>query len=75
MDELNQELSDYIKLERFKAKLSQEEMASKLDITRTTYATWENNPKNLDLDQLNKIGEALNKNLFIFFNEYVAKSN
>lgn len=75
MIKLNNELSDFIKLERYKAKLSQEDMANKIKISRNTYTTWENNPKSLNLEQLSKIGKALDIDIFIFFNNYVAKSN
>ena len=70
---LNDELSDYIKLLRFKNKLSQEEAANKLNISRKTYGMWENNPTQLTLETLEKIGEIFNSDLFIFFTEYVAK--
>lgn len=72
---LNQELSEYIKLLRFKAKKSQDEMANSLNISRNTYSIWENNPIKLNLDKLIEIGELLNENILIFFNKYVAKCN
>lgn len=75
MGTLNDKLSDFIKVERFKAKLSQQEMANKMNITRNTYIKWENNPKKLNLEQLDKIGQVLDTDIFIFFNEYVAESN
>ena len=75
MKDLNNNLSDYIKLLRFKSKLSQEEVAEKLDISRNTYNNWENNPIQLNLETLDKIGIVLNSDIFIFFTEYVAKSN
>ena len=75
METLNDKLSDFIKVERFKAKLSQQEMANKMNITRNTYIKWENNPKKLNLEQLDKIGQVLDTDIFIFFNEYVAESN
>ena len=75
MEDLNYELSEYIKLLRFKSKLSQEETANKLNITRQCYSIWENNPIKLDLNTLNKIGEVFGSDIFIFFNEYVTKSD
>ena len=72
---LNQELSDYIKLLRFKSKMNQEETATKLNISRNTYISWENNPITLSLDTLIKIGDVFNADITIFFKEYVAKSN
>lgn len=74
--DLNFELSEYIKLLRFKAKLNQEEVAKRLNITRQAYSSWENNPIKLDVETLLKIGTALNEeNILNFFNLYVAKSN
>lgn len=74
--DLNFELSEYIKLLRFKAKLNQEEVAKRLNISRQAYSSWENNPIKLDVETLLKIGNALNeKNILNFFNLYVAKSN
>ena len=74
--DLNFELSEYIKLLRFKAKLNQEEVAKWLNITRQAYSSWENNPIKLDVETLLKIGNALNEeNILNFFNLYVAKSN
>lgn len=73
--ELNHELSEYIKLIRFKSKYSQEEIAKKLDISRNTYSIWENNPIKLNLDVLIEIGNAMDDDILNFFNQYVAKSN
>lgn len=73
--DLNNELSEYIKLIRFKNKKSQEEMANLLNISRNTYSIWENNPIKLSLDTLIEIGTVLNEEILIFFNQYVAKSN
>lgn len=72
---LNEKLSDYIKLLRFKSKLSQDEAANKLNVSRNTYNSWENNPSRLDLETLERIGNIYNEDIFIFFNDYVAKSN
>lgn len=72
-EKLNNELSDYLKLIRFKAKLSQEDVANKLNITRQAYGNWENNPLKLDLETLMKIGEALNENILIFFDNLYCK--
>ena len=75
MENLNSMLSEYIKLERFKSKLSQEETAKKIGISRQAYTNWEINPVKLNLEQLEKIGKALDTNIFIFFDNLVAKSN
>ncbi len=73
--DLNHELSEYIKLIRFKHKKSQEDMSILLKISRNTYSIWENNPIKLSLDTLIEIGIALDEDILIFFNEYVAKCN
>lgn len=72
---LNNDLSDYLKLLRFKSKKSQEEVAKDLDVSRNTYATWENNPISLSLDTLNKITNFFDDDITNFFIRYVAKSN
>ena len=72
---LNEELSDYIKLQRFKKKLSQEEVATRLKVSRNTYSTWENSPTKIDLETLQKISNAIGEDLLIFFDQYVAKRN
>lgn len=74
-NDINFELSEYIKLLRFKAKLSQEDLANKLNITRQMYQKWEAEPIKLNLVKLIEIGNACNENILIFFNEYVAKCN
>lgn len=73
--DLNYELSEYIKLIRFKKKKSQEDLANSLRISRNTYSIWENNPIKLSLDTLIEIGIVLDVDMLIFFNQYVAKSN
>lgn len=75
LENLNQSLSDYFKLLRFKKKISQEEMAEKLGVSRNTYASWENNPVQLSVSVLNNISDKLDSDIIIFFKDYVAKSN
>ena len=70
---LNTELSDYIKLLRFKAKMSQDDAAKKLEISRATYNRWENKPDELDLGTIVKIGNAFNDDILIFFRDYATK--
>lgn len=72
---LNESLSDYIKLIRFKSKKSQGDVAKELNISRNTYSIWENNPVQLKLDTLIEIGTILNNDIIIFFNQYVAECN
>lgn len=74
-EKINNDLSEYLRLLRFKNKLSQEEIAKKLNITRQSYANWENNPIKLDLSQLLEIGNVMNEDILIFFNNYIAKCN
>lgn len=73
--EFNEELSDYIRLLRLKYRKSQEDMANLLGITRNSYSKWERNPISLSLETLLKIGDVLDENILIFFQNYVAKSN
>lgn len=75
LSNINEELSDYLKLIRFKHKKSQEEIAKDLKITRHTYGIWENKPISLSLETLDKIANVMNEDIIIFFKEYVAKSN
>ena len=72
---LNDSLSDYIKLIRFKSKKSQKDVAKELNISRNTYSIWEKNPVQLKLDTLIEIGTILNNDIIIFFNQYVADCN
>lgn len=72
---LNSDLSDYLKLLRFKSKKSQEEVANGLDVSRNTYMSWENNPISLSLDTLSKITGFFGDDISNFFIQYVAKSN
>lgn len=74
-DKLNNDLSEYLKFLRFKNKLSQENIAKKLGITRQCYSLWELKPTKLRLDQLIEIGLVMNENILFFFENYIAKSN
>lgn len=74
-EQLNTELSEYLKLLRFKKKISQEAISEKLNITRQCYNNWENNPIKLDLSKLIEIGNAIGEDIIIFFDSYIAKSN
>lgn len=72
-DEVNSQLSDYIRLMRQKHKLSQEELATKLNVTRQCYQNWEYNPTKLSLDQLIQIGAILGENILLFFDSLSCK--
>ena len=61
------QLSEIIKLQRFKEKRSQEDCAKKLNISIPTYRELEYNPNKLDLDQIIILSDFLNYNLVEFF--------
>lgn len=73
--EFNQELSEYLRLLRFKHRKSQEDMGKLIGVARNTYSIWERRPIVLPLDTIIKIGDLLGENVLIFFSQYVAKSN
>lgn len=64
---INSDLSDYLKLLRFKSKKSQEEVAKGLDVSRNTYAILEYNPISLSLDILNRITNFFDNDITNFF--------
>lgn len=66
-------LKDAIKLERFRNKITQAEMAKELDISRTWYIELENNPDKLELQQAFKISKKLKWNMFKFIDEELLK--
>lgn len=74
-EQINEALSEYLKLLRFKNKISQESIANKLKVTRQCYTNWEKNPIKLNLDQLIEIGIVIDEDVLIFFKDYIAKSN
>lgn len=65
-EEQKRTISDELKLQRFKNKITQEDMAEALKITRRTYMTLENNPEKINLAQSFIISEVLNWNLCNF---------
>lgn len=62
-----EQLSEIIKLQRFKEKKSQEDCAKELDISIPTYRELEYNPNKLNLDQAIILGNFLNFNLIEIF--------
>ncbi len=69
-------LSENIKIQRFKKKISQENCAKKLDISIPTYRDLEYNPNKLSIDQAIILGQFLELNVFdIFFEDNIAKCN
>ncbi|MBE6152667.1 MAG: helix-turn-helix transcriptional regulator [Firmicutes bacterium] len=61
------EVSEYLKLERFKKKVSQDKIAEFIGISGNTYRSYENNPETITLDVGVKISEFLDCNIFQFF--------
>lgn len=69
-------ISYNIKRERKNAKLTQEDMANKLNVTSITYKRIENNPTSRDLDDLYSIAEIIGCHISKFFlGTNVTKSN
>ena len=62
------------KLQRLAKELSQEEMASKCNVHRNTYASWEENPDMVSVGNAKKIAQALGESVnTIFFDEESTK--
>ncbi len=61
------ELSELIKLLRFKKKKTQEECAKALGISIPTYKNIEDNPNKLNIDQAIKLSEFMDYNILQFF--------
>lgn len=61
------ELSEFLKLQRFKSKLSQEDVAKMLGISRNSYNQYENCPLKITLEVLLKLSIIYNMNLYNFF--------
>lgn len=54
---------------RLAKEISQEEMATKCNVHRNTYAAWEENPDNISVGNAKIIAKALNESVnTIFFN-------
>lgn len=69
-------LSENIKLQRFKKKISQENCADKLNISIPTYRDLEYNPNKLSIDQAIILSQFLDLNILeIFFNLNIANCN
>lgn len=59
---------------RLAKELSQEEMASKCNVHRNTYAAWEDNPDMVSVGNAKVIAQALGESVnTIFFNEDTTK--
>lgn len=68
------EITEYLKLERFKKKVSQDKIAEFIGISGNTYRSYENNPETITLDVGVKISEFLDCNVFQFFLDSVLQS-
>lgn len=55
------EVNTNLKELRDELKLSQQEVAVMLDVTRMTYSKWEKNPSNMPLGKILEANEKLNK--------------
>ena len=64
-------VSDEIRVQRFKSKLTQIDMATALNITRETYRKLENDPSKISFEQGLIISYRLNWNLFNFIMDTV----
>lgn len=57
-----------LKAIRIRNNFTQEEVAKRLKVSSSTYVKYENNPKKLSIEQLEKLSEIYNENLLhIFF--------
>lgn len=75
IENLNYELSEYLRMSRAKKKQSQEDAGRILNISRNSYALRERNPKNMTLSKLLDMSNKLDNDVLIFFKDYVAKRN
>lgn len=75
IENLNYELSEFLRMSRAKNKRSQEKAGRILNISRNSYALRERNPKNMTLDKLLDMSNKLDNDVLIFFKDYVAKRN
>ena len=64
-------LSKRIKTIRFEKDITQEDVASKLNISTNTYMSYENNPKDMKLSILLDLSKILGVNMQDIFLEYV----
>lgn len=59
MDKFYVELANYIRDKRIDKRLTQEELATKLNVNRSTYANWEQGLRKIDVDTVMKICQIL----------------
>jgi DNA-binding XRE family transcriptional regulator len=70
-DEDIQKFRDAIKLERFRNKIDQIEMAQLLNISKPTYIELEKHPYKITLDKMLKMSYILNWNIFDYINNEI----
>ena len=68
------QLSDEIKLQRFRTKKTQEDCAKTLGISIPTYKNLEDNPNRMDLDQAIKLFTYIEFDLSDIFLRYVLQN-
>lgn len=66
-EKISEELSEFLKLQRFKSKLSQEDVAKMLGISRNSYNQYENYPLKTTLEILLRLSTIYGINLYNFF--------
>ena len=69
-NDLNSELSSYIRELRYRANKTKKEVADELKVDRNTYSKWEKNPISLHFDTLNNVVDLLEGNIKVFFQDY-----
>lgn len=73
-EKISEELSEFLKLQRFKSKLSQEDVAKILGISRNSYNQYENYPLKITLEVLLKLSIIYDINLYNFFYSQCCKT-
>lgn len=73
-EKISEELSEFLKLQRFKSKLSQEDVAKMLGISRNSYNQYENYPLKITLEVLLKLSIIYDINLYNFFYSQCCKT-
>lgn len=59
MDKFYLKLADYIKEKRIDKNMTQEDLAKKLNVKRSTYANWEQGSRKIDVNNVMSICDIL----------------